>query len=75
MSGIPSTVVYTKKNCPGCVALKSRLESEGRTFIEMEIGKDVTMEAFQLQFPDVRSVPHVVEVGSGCGNCSNCSCD
>ena len=55
-------VVYTKQNCPGCVQLKAKLKSQGTPFIEMEIGKDLSMEDFQTQYPGVRSVPHKVEL-------------
>ena len=62
ISETPNTVVYTSANCPGCVQLKSSLRSKGTPFIEMEIGKDISMEDFKAQYPGVRSVPHQVEL-------------
>lgn len=52
-------VVYTKDNCPACVQLKARLVSEGTSFVEVHLGKDMTIEAFKEKFPNVRSVPHM----------------
>jgi glutaredoxin len=52
-------VVYTKDNCPACVLLKARLVSEGESFVEVHLGKDMTIEAFKEKFPTVRSVPHM----------------
>jgi glutaredoxin len=55
-------VVYTKDNCPACVQLKARLVSEGTSFVEVHLGKDMTIEAFKEKFPTVRSVPHMENV-------------
>lgn len=55
-------IVYTKDNCPACVQLKTKLTSEGVDFVEVHLGKDMTIEAFKDKFPTVRSVPHVVDV-------------
>lgn len=52
-------IVYTKDNCPACVALKARLSKEGESFTEVNIGKDITREAFMEKFPLVRQVPHI----------------
>lgn len=52
-------IVYTKDNCPACVALKARLWKEGESFTEVNIGKDITREAFMEKFPMVRQVPHI----------------
>lgn len=52
-------IVYTKDNCPACVALKARLSKENESFTEVNIGKDITREAFMEKFPMVRQVPHI----------------
>ena len=54
------TIVYSQPNCPGCVTLKNKLKAEGVEFVEIELGKDMTIEAFKEQFPTVRSVPHMI---------------
>lgn len=54
-------VVYTKDNCPGCVALKASLAQAGEAFNEVKIGRDITREEFMDKFPTVRTVPYVVD--------------
>ena len=54
------TIVYSKPNCPGCATLKNKLKAEGVEFVEIELGKDMTIEAFKEQFPTVRSVSHMI---------------
>lgn len=55
-------IVYSKTNCPGCVALKARLKAEGVEFKEIVLGQDMDYEDFFERYPDVRSVPFVVDV-------------
>jgi glutaredoxin len=52
-------VVYSKDNCPACVALKNRLNKEGESFTEIMVGKDMAREDFLAKFPQVRQMPHV----------------
>lgn len=52
------TIVYSKPNCPGCVTLKNKLKAEGKEFVEVVLGQDMSIEAFKEKFPEVRSVPH-----------------
>ncbi len=54
------TIVYSKENCPGCVALKERLTREGEEFTEIKVGVDITREEFMTKFPQVRTMPHLV---------------
>lgn len=54
------TIVYTKDDCPACVQLKTKLTSEGVDFVEVHLGKDITIEAFKEKFPTVRSVPYMI---------------
>lgn len=53
------TIVYSKDNCPACDTLKARLSSEGVSFQEIKLGRDMTVEAFKEKFPFVRSVPYM----------------
>ena len=55
--------VYTKDNCPACVSLKATLTQEGKPFKEINIGRDITREAFMSKFPHVRTVPFKVTEG------------
>ena len=52
--------IYTKDNCPACVALKARLTKDGESFTEINVGKDITREEFLKEFPQVRPMPHLV---------------
>lgn len=52
-------VVYSKDNCPACVALKNRLNKEGESFTEINVGKDMTREDFLAKFPHVCQMPHI----------------
>lgn len=54
-------IVYSKPNCPGCVQLKAQYDRDGVTYMEMMIGRDIGLEDFLKKYPEVRSVPHVVE--------------
>jgi glutaredoxin len=51
------TIVYSKPNCPGCDTLKAKLKAEGVDYVEIVLGKDISIEAFKEKFPTVRSVP------------------
>lgn len=53
------TVVYSKPNCPGCDTLKAKLKAEGVDYVEISLGKDMSIEAFKEKFPLVRSVPYI----------------
>jgi hypothetical protein len=44
------------------VQLKARLVSEGTSFVEVHLGRDMTIEDFKEKFPTVRSVPHMENV-------------
>jgi len=54
------TIVYSKPNCPGCDTLKNKLKSEGVDYVEIMLGKDMSIEDFKAKFPAVRSVPHMI---------------
>ena len=54
--------VYSKENCPACVALKARLNKDGEAFTEIVVGVDLSREDFLERFPQVRTMPHLVFV-------------
>jgi hypothetical protein len=43
--------------------LKAQFKRQGTEFKEVKIGRDITVEAFKEEYPDVRAVPHIVESG------------
>jgi glutaredoxin len=51
--------VYTKDNCPACIALKGKLFKDGVPFQEVHIGRDITREEFLAKFPTARTVPYI----------------
>ena len=53
------TIIYSKDNCPACTLLKTRMTKEGLTYVEIHVGKDMTMADFKEKFPLVRSLPHL----------------
>jgi len=53
--------VYSQPNCPACMVLKSKLLNKNIPYEEIVIGKDITKEEFFAKYPDVRSVPFVVD--------------
>jgi glutaredoxin len=55
-------IVYTKDNCPACNNLKQTLLQNGVVYKEIKIGRDISREEFMDTFPNIRSVPHTVEV-------------
>lgn len=54
-------IIYTTPVCAACKALKLKWEAEGTPYKEIMIGRDIEKEYFFLKYPDVRSVPFVVE--------------
>lgn len=54
-------IVYTQDNCPACVFTKAKLKAQNIEFMEMNIGKDISVEDFRAKFPHVRSVPYVID--------------
>ena len=54
-------ILYSKDNCPACVALKAKMLQDNEDFKEVRIGRDITREEFMEKFPGVRTVPHVVD--------------
>jgi glutaredoxin len=55
-------LVYTKDNCPECIKLKAKFKILGEPYTEIKIGRDITREEFMHSFPDVRTVPFVIEL-------------
>lgn len=54
-------ILYSKPNCPACVKLKSEYQHAGIPYIEVVIGRDITVEQFKNENPWVKSVPFVKE--------------
>lgn len=53
--------IYSLPYCPGCTVLKQKLRAKGEPFKEVMINRDITLDEFNTLFPDVKSVPYIVE--------------
>lgn len=52
--------LYSQDNCPACENMKKKFTQEGKDYVEMKIGRDITVEAFKEKYPLIRSVPYIV---------------
>ena len=52
-------VVYTKANCPNCVAAKNLLKSKNLNYVERDMDDPGEYMAFSMLFPDVRQMPQI----------------
>ena len=52
--------IYTKDNCPQCVQAKSLLDSKGIPYASYKIGEDIELSDFKARYPEVRSVPFIL---------------
>ena len=60
-------VVYTKANCPNCVAAKNLLKSKGLTYGEMDADDSLVLSALQSNFPEARQMPQIFINGQRVG--------
>jgi glutaredoxin 3 len=51
--------IYTKSNCPNCVAAKQLLKSKGLRYIENDMGDAGVRQAFEFAYPDLRQMPQI----------------
>lgn len=51
--------IYTKSNCPNCVAAKQLLKSKGLRFIESSLDNAGVRQAFEFSYPDLRQMPQI----------------
>lgn len=51
--------VYTKSNCPNCVAAKQLLKSKGLTFTEVNLDDEAKRSEFNLVHPAARQMPQI----------------
>ncbi len=54
-------VIYSQPNCQPCITLKEKFKKEGVEFKEVVLHVDIPIDEFMAKYPDVRSVPFVVE--------------
>lgn len=51
--------MYTKANCPNCVAAKSLLESKGLKYADVDIEVGERLGNFLKEFPDAKQMPQI----------------
>lgn len=51
--------LYTRENCPKCLALKQVLDSKQVIYEAISLDDQANLSAFKLAYPDVKSVPFV----------------
>lgn len=59
--------IYTKSNCPNCVAAKQLLQAKGLSYGEMDAGDHVVMRALLRDHPEVRQLPQIFIDGQRVG--------
>jgi len=51
--------IYTKSNCPNCVAAKQLLKSKGLSFVECDMDDPAVRESFMFTHPDAKQMPQI----------------
>lgn len=54
-----NVTIYTKDNCPNCVAAKRLLESKSLKYADVDIMVGERMANFLKEFPDARQMPQI----------------
>lgn len=52
--------LYTKPGCPACQRTKQILENMGYSYIEYEMGRNITRDELKARFPDATHVPIII---------------
>jgi glutaredoxin 3 len=51
--------IYTKSNCPNCVAAKQLLKSKNLDYVEIDVELGSRWENLIKEFPDARQMPQI----------------
>jgi glutaredoxin 3 len=51
--------IYTKSNCPNCVAAKHLLKSKNLDYVEIDVELGSRWENLIKEFPDARQMPQI----------------
>lgn len=60
-------LIYTKAQCPNCVAAKQLLKSKGLAFEERDMDDPGESMAFSMVYPDIRQMPQIFINGQRIG--------
>lgn len=53
--------IYTKENCNYCDSLKKLLDVQKVSWLDIQIGRDISRDDFLKAFPEVKKVPLVID--------------
>lgn len=53
--------IYSKDNCGNCVRAKNLLQTKNLEFEEVKLNQDISLEDFSGRYPNVRSMPFILE--------------
>jgi glutaredoxin 3 len=59
--------IYTKLNCPNCVAAKALLKVKGIEYSEINLDKESERDAFIATFPEAKQMPQIFIQGQRVG--------
>ena len=51
--------IYTKSNCPNCIAAKQLLASKGLDYLEIDVELGSRWQNLMKEFPDARQMPQI----------------
>lgn len=51
--------IYTKSNCPNCVAAKQLMQAKGIDYVEVDVELGSRWQNLLAEFPDARQMPQV----------------
>ena len=51
--------IYTKSNCPNCVAAKQLLKSKDLRYVECDMEDPKVRSAFMIAHPEARQMPQI----------------
>lgn len=51
--------IYTKSNCPNCVAAKKLLQTNNMEYEEVDMDDDARRANFTNAYPDIRGMPQI----------------
>lgn len=51
--------IFSKANCPNCVAAKKLLESKGLGYAELDFDDESVRNVFTRLYPDARQMPQI----------------
>lgn len=60
-------LIYTKSNCPNCVAAKTLLDMKGLAYETADVEKGNTLEALMALYPEARQMPVIFINGQRVG--------